>query len=224
MSLSGFFGGALGGAGIGSGFGPIGTIAGGLLGGLGGLFGGGKEKKPKLKQLPTLSPLQQQVLNAYLSQAGAMGGTGGTFGMAQRNLSDLLSPDSQAFDRFSAPLMQQFQEEILPGIAERFAAGAPGGALSSSGFAQALGGAGARLQTQLAALRESLRQQAGQTSLDQYNRMVGLGLGVPSFALGERPGSPSFGQSLLTSVLGGMSPGSISGIGQSLGGLRNFFG
>jgi hypothetical protein len=170
------------------------------------LFG----SKDKFKQLPTLDPSQQQALQGILGQLGSMGGQGGAYSGAQNYLSGLLSGDPQAFAQFEAPYRQEFEQKTLPGIAERFAGLNPmGGALSSSGFGQALGGAGAQLQAQLAGLHGALRQGAAGQALGQFNQLANLGLGTRSFENIYQPGSSGF--------LGGVGQGLGQGFGEAGG-------
>lgn len=120
-------------------------------------------------------------------------------------LQSLLDPNSQTYKNFEAPYLQQFQQQTIPGIAEQFAgAGALGGGLSSSGFGQALGAAGANLQTSLAQMKENLRMQAAQGILGQYNQGFGQ-TQQDQFALGPR--DPSYGQSF--------AAGASKGFGQA---------
>lgn len=85
-------------------------------------------------------------------------------------LTRLLSGDQSIFQELEAPALRQFQQEILPGLAERFT-GIGQGAQGSSGYQQALGQAGARLAQDLAGQRaqyrmsalDRLMSQAGQT-------------------------------------------------------------
>lgn len=149
--------GALSGAGMGSALGPWGTAAGGLLGGLGGLFGskassssskGGLFTRPgEEKRFDIYNPQQKDFLNQIL---GALTGKGGFEGGL---LGDLFG--EKGFENFSAPYKKQFEEEIIPGIAERFSAG---GAQRSSAFQQQLGQAGKDLSTNLAFLRSQQQQ------------------------------------------------------------------
>lgn len=166
------------------------------------LFG----KGDKITQQSTLDPGQQQFLQQMLSQLGGGGGVGQNFGQANDFLSRILSNDPNTMAQFEAPYRQQFEQQTLPGIAERFAGGnAMGGGLSSSGFGQALGGAGAQLQAQLAGLHGQLQQGASQQAMGQYNNMAGLGLGTRSFENIFQPGS------------GGLMGGALSGLGSGLG-------
>ena len=177
------------------------------------LFGTGD----KNIQQPTLNPQQQGSLQQILSQlgmmSGGMGGQGGqggqqgAYGGAQNWLSNLFGGGQQAFSQFEAPYRQQFEQQTLPGIAERFAgANAMGGGLSSSGFGQALGGAGAQLQAQLAGLHGNLQQQGVGQAFGQYNNLANLGLGTRAFENQYQPGN--------TGIIGG----ALAGLGQGFGG------
>ena len=104
-----------------------------------------------------------------------MGGQGGAYSGAQNYLSQILSGDPNAFAQFEAPYRQEFESRTVPMLAERFAGLNPmGGGLSSSGFGQALGGAGAQLQSQLAGLHGALRQGAAGQALGQFNQLANL--------------------------------------------------
>jgi hypothetical protein len=170
------------------------------------LFGSGD----KTSQLSTLDPNQQQALQGILGQLGSMSGGGGAYSGAQNYLSSLLSGDPNAFAQFEAPYRQEFESKTVPMLAERFAGLSPmGGGLSSSGFGQALGGAGAQLQSQLAGLHGQLRQGAAGQAMGQFNNLAGLGLGTRSFENMYQPGS--------TGLVGGALQGLGSGVGMGLG-------
>jgi hypothetical protein len=75
-------------------------------------------------------------------------------------LKDLYSNKPGAFEDFEAPYMQNFQENIMPDIANRFAGmGTGNSGLSSSGFQQTLAQAGRGLQKDLAQMRGGLQMQ-----------------------------------------------------------------
>jgi hypothetical protein len=115
--------------------------------------------KDQLRNVPVLTKEQQSTLSQILGQLGQMQGPTGAYGMAQNRLADLLSGGSDVYNAFAAPYMRQFQEQTIPGLAERFAGvGGRGGALSSSGFGQGLGAAGAGLQESLASMGAGLQQ------------------------------------------------------------------
>src|SRR5687768_4003218 len=120
------------------------VLASAATGLVGKLFGGGGSGRDKMRKLPTMSPQQQQLLNSLLGQMNQGGGGG----QALSTLQSYLNPSQEGFEQFSQPYMQQFQSKILPGILQQYGAGAEGGALSSSGFAQALGGASSDFQSQ----------------------------------------------------------------------------
>ncbi len=190
------------------------------------LFG----KKEKKEQLPTISPEQQTLLKQLLQSINPQQldiGRQPSFQAGENFLQQLLGGDTSEFED---PLMRQFQEQIIPGLAERFS-GAGAGAQSSSAFQQALGGAGADLTERLASLRGQLKMQAlpqalgyaqapGQRGLQQAQ----LGLGTQSFENLFRPRT----QGLLGSLLGGAGAGFGSGLGQlgsfGLGQKFNLFG
>lgn len=161
---------------------------------------------------------------------------------------NIMQPGGEAYQAFSAPMMRQFNEQIMPGIAEQFAGV---GGLSSSGFQQAATGAGAGLAERLAALQAGLQMQGAQglegLSLNQANlgmlpyemrmRLAQLNqsryataLGASPFGYVQKPESlahgfarsflGSAGQSLGQSI--GM--GGFSGGGQSPGTQRQMFG
>jgi len=163
---------------------------------------------PQLKKKATGTAAQQQFggqdLISLLQQMMGQGG-----GLQQANQYDqgLLQGgfgNQGAYDQFSAPYLQQFQEQIAPRIAEQFAGM---GGLSSSGFAQALGGAGAGLQSQLAQLFSQLQGQAAGRQQNQFQGLSQLGLGYQPFAYHETPGS----QGIFGSLLSSLAPSLVSG-------------
>jgi hypothetical protein len=108
----------------------------------------------------------------------------------------LMDPSSEAVNQFSQPYMNQFEQQTVPGLAERFAGmGGMGGGLSSSGFGQSLSSAGANLQSQLAQLKAGLGQQAAQSLMSQYGNMAGMGLSAQPFGYQQKAPS-AFGGAL----------------------------
>ena len=168
--------------------------------------------------MPTKTPEQQQFLQQLLGLLGQSQGPGGSYSGAQNYLSSLLSGDPNAFSQFEAPYRQEFEQRTIPGLAERFAgANAMGGGLSSSGFGQALGGAGAQLQSQLAGLHGALRQGAAGQALGQFNNLAGLRLGTSSFENVLRPGHGGLFGNALSGLFGGLGTGSGLGLMRLLG-------
>jgi hypothetical protein len=100
----------------------------------------------------------------------------------QNWLSSLFN-DPEFFKNFEAPLQRQFQEETIPGLANRFASMGSGGSLGSTGFRNQLAREGSNLHTNIAGLRGGLQQQGVNQSLQyaqqpfsNYFNLAGLGL------------------------------------------------
>ena len=165
----------------------LGGVASSLIGGL---FGG-KGKSDKMKKITTQTPQQQYFQSQLLNQLQNM--QGGGYGQAMNYYQDLLNPLSQAYQNFEQPYMNQFNEQILPMLEERYAGR---GALSSSGFGQAVGGGMSSLLSNLAALKGGMQGQAAGGLMGQYNQLAGLGLGTPQFRYQQKEGGPSFGQTM----------------------------
>jgi len=155
------------------------------------LFGGGRDR---MRKVPTMDPRQQQLLQQIMSMLGPGGQLGQGYTGSVDYMRQLMDPSSEAVQRFAQPYMQQFEQQTVPGLAERFAGGgAMGGGLSSSGFGQALSSAGGNLQAKLAALKSGLGMQASQQLMSQYGGMAGRALGTPTFAYQQRAPSTSSG-------------------------------
>lgn len=158
------------------------------------LFGTG----PEIQKLPTGTEQQMQFGgNDIFSFLKSMMQGGGGLNMANQYDQSLLGQGPQAFNQFAAPYMQQFQEQILPQIAERFAGM---GALSSSGFGQALGGAASGFQSNLAQLFSQLQGQAAGRQQGQFQNLSQLGLGYSPFAYHEKQGTQGFGAQFLAAL------------------------
>jgi hypothetical protein len=188
-----------------------------------------KGYKPELKKFETLNHRQKDVLNSLLKHLNVK------LPQTQQNplyqqgssyLQSILSQDPEMMKQFEAPAMRQFNEQIVPGIAERFSGA---GARSSSGFNQAMGQAGSGLAERLASMRAGLGMQAQNAAMgyaqipfqEAYNTQgmnlnrTQLGLGTPAFgyqAFGGQPGG-------MSAMMGGLSQGIGSGLGSGLGSL-----
>lgn len=172
---------------------------------------GSKDKKMSL-----LPKNLQMALEQFLNQ-GIEGNP--LYGAGQSYLQNILGGSPEAFQNFERPYMENFEQNIAPSIAERFAgAGTGAGALGSSGLQNSLAQAGRGLQTDLAHLRSGLQQQAlpqalGYAQQPYSNKLGGLQVGAASS--GYRPGS--------SGLFGGLA----GGVGQGLGigaGLSGFGG
>lgn len=178
----------------------------------------------KVKQANLYTPEQQRALVDYFNnpiQQTPLYGSGASY------LQNLLSGTPNATAEFNAPYLQQFQQQIVPGLSERFAGmGTGGGALSSSAFNQTLAQAGTGLQATLAQLRQQLLGQASQQALgyaqQPYSNLLG-GLGMRQFENIYKPGSPGAGQSLLGGAAGGLA-GFLASGGNPLGAIAGVAG
>lgn len=115
------------------------------------------------------------------------------------------------FEPIQQEATRQFQQETVPGLAERFSSmGA--GAQRSSAFGQQLGAAGAGLSSQLAALRS----QYGMQNRAQGLQQAGIGL-TPRFQYAQRQGSQG--------LLGGLLPAAAKlGTNYLSGGMSSLIG
>lgn len=165
------------------------------------LFG----KEGGFEQLSTLSPEQQQLWQ-QLAAAIQGEGAGGAFGESADYFRDILSGDSETQRQLEAPLMRQFEQDIMPGLAEQFA-GMGSGGLSSSGFQLAGAQAGTDLSERLGAIRAGLRQQAAQ-GLQGFGQM-GLQPTVENIRM-----KPTYG--LAGEFLGAAGKGAGTGLGFGL--------
>lgn len=183
------------------------------------LFG----EAPKIKKLPTGTAGQEKFFNQFIQQLMQMQGSPMMqqaqqgFGQAQGYLSGLLGPG--AFEQFAQPYNQQFEQKILPGIENRYAGfGNSSGALSSSGFGQAIGGAASDFQSQLAQLFSQLQMQASGGLAQNYgnlqniyNQQAQLAGAYQPFAYQQTPGSQGYFLPLATSFI--QAAGQSSGKG-----------
>jgi hypothetical protein len=157
----------------------------------------------QMQAMPTLSPEQQQLFSQLL------GGLGGPMQQGMGFLGQLLGGDASAYE---APAMRQFQEQIIPGIAERFA-GMGAGAQQSSAFGQQLGAAGAGLAENLAMQRAQLKQQG----LSQLQGFFGQAM-QPTFQWQQMPGTQGMLNPLMQG-LGAAAGMAIPGAGGAMGSL-----
>lgn len=177
-----------------------------LFGDVGKLFFGSKDKT---KKLDTMTPEQKNLLNQMMQMLSPQGQVGEGFGMSMDVLQDWLDPNGQAYQRFAQPYMDEFNQQTIPGLSERFAGmgGGMGGGLSSSGFGQSLSAAGGNLQNQLAQLKSGLMGQAAQGLMGQYNQMSGQSLGAKPFGYQHTKGGPGLFQNMLSGYASQGLPG-----------------
>jgi len=164
------------------------------------LFG----KEGEFKQISTTTPAQQQLFSQIL------GGLGGLQGQGLGAIQSMLGGSQDFLSQLQAPALRQFQEQILPGIAERFSGL---GAQGSSAFGQQLGSAGAGLAEDLASQRAQLGMQSQQQGLQQLLALLGFSQGQ-QFETAFQPGQ----EGALGGILGGLGQGVGFGLGGAAGG------
>lgn len=168
-------------------------------------------KKDKMKKVSNFDENQQQGWGDYWNnpiENSQMYGAGSDY------LQSILSQDPQAMKNFERPFMENFEQNIAPGIAERFAGmGTGGGASSSSALNNSLAQAGRGLQSDIAAMRSNLGMQASQIGLNYaqqpYNNMQ-AGFQQRPFENVYQPGTQGF--------LSQAGKGIMTGIGYGVGG------
>jgi hypothetical protein len=141
-------------------------------------------------------------------------------------LQDLLSQSPQALEAYKAPILQNFQEDILPQIISKYGGTSPE---NSSALRNELSRAGTDLGTRLGALRGELQGQGVEGALRYAAAPEDLRTNQQQLSLGTRPynavyrpptppGSYQAQPSWLQSFLGGAAPGIGSAIGAGIGG------
>lgn len=177
------------------------------------LFG----KKEKMQKVNLFNKQQKGLQNMLLGQLGGQNtniSQNSLYQSGSNYLQQLLSGSPEATKAFEAPYMRQFNEQIIPQLAERFT-GAGAGAQSSSAFQQALGQSGADLTERLASLRGQLQGGAANQALGYAQQPISNFAGLSQQAF-----RPSFENILRPStggVLGGLFGGASQGIGQAGG-------
>lgn len=180
-----------------------------------GIMAGDEES---MKKFQTLDPQQKKFLMGELNTLQKMQGQNGAMGQGMNILQQYLDPNSNIYKNFEKPYMQEFEQQTVPGLAERFAgAGANGGALSSSGFGQALSSAGANLQTNLAQMKSGLQRNAINDIFGQYNNMANRSQNTAPFGYQQKGANPW--TSALASGGAGMMNAGMQGMFGGQGGV-----
>lgn len=154
----------------------------------------------KLKKLDNKNQGQNDLHENILGQLKSMLEGGGGFDSALQHFQDLLG--GEGFDKFADPYRQRFNQKTLPGIAENYAGA---GALSSSGFGQALGGAASDFEAQLAQLFGNKQDTAASNLFNQFNNLSQQGLNYEPFSYQNKQGSGGLLAPLLTGAAGAVS-------------------
>jgi hypothetical protein len=153
---------------------------------------------PSIQQIPTVTPEVSQALSQILQQA--LGG---------------LQNPSQGFAPIAQDAQRNFQQNIVPSIAERFSGL---GAQRSSAFGQQLGSAGAGLASNLASQQAQYGLQNRQGLLSQFQ----LG-SMPQFENAYNPGQSGFLSQLLSGLVGGGLSAGTGGLSAlTKGSVKNY--
>ena len=165
----------------------------------------------QIKKMPAKSPEQMGALQQLIGSLGQMNPNimqDPLYQQGRGQLSELLDPSEESFGRFAAPFMQQFQQQTMPGIVNRYADSSSKG---SSSFQNAVSQAGVGLSTNLAALRSTLQQDAlgkalqySQQPVSNYSSLFSQGLSVDPFAYGKQNGQSGLIPSLLMALVSGI--------------------
>ena len=193
------------------------SLLGGALSGLGGKKGQTSSEFNK-NQLGGID----EILNSIRGMRGGAQDITQNQGYQQGQgfLSSLFN-DQDFFNRFEAPAFRQFNEEIAPGIANRFASMGSGGSLGSTGFRNQIAREGGNLATNLAAQRGNMQQQAVPQLLgysqQPFSNLMSLYQQAlqPTQNVYQPPSQGFFGP-----IAGALAGGAAQGLGQQWG--QNF--
>lgn len=176
------------------------------------------------KQGSTYSKGQRNTIDDILGQIKGMRTSGGGDISQQQNFqqgSDWLQNlfnDPSFFQNIEAPAMRQFNEEILPGIANRFASMGSGGSLGSTAFRNQANREGSNLAQNLSAQRTGMQQQGanqalgyGQAQNNSFLQLLQQAL-QPTQNTMTQPTGGLFGP-----LLGALGGGAAAGYGQQWG-------
>lgn len=173
----------------------------------------------QFQQKSSLGQEQQPILNNLVNSVQNPN-AGGAYGDSADYYRNLLSNNPNQLQAQAAPDIRNFQQQILPGIANQYSNIGAGGALSGSGFRNASLQAGTDLMERIASLRAGLRQQGavglsglGQQSLGNYYNNV------------YQPRTPGLLESIAPAIgtALGAAGGSAGGLSVLLPFLQNLF-
>lgn len=181
------------------------------------------------KQGSTYNPNQLSLIDQIIQQVKGLQGQGGFninqnqgYQQGQQWLNDLFNnPDF--FKSFEAPLQRNFEEEIIPGLANRFASQGSGGSLGSTAFRNQLAREGSNLSTNIAALRGGLQQQGVNQALGYaqqpiQNMMQMLQQALQPTQNTYTPATSGFLGPILGGLAGGFGVGAGNWMGQKFAG------
>lgn len=183
--------------------------------------------KNKARQSSTYNEGQLSAIDNILNQIKGMNGQqditkNPNYQTGQGWLQSMFN-DPSFFEKFEAPAMRQFNEEIIPGVANRFASMGSGGSLGSTGFRNQIAREGSNLATNLAAQRGQMQQQAipqllGYAQQPFSNLMSLYQQSLQPTQNQYQPPSSGFFGPILSSLAGGYAQGYGQKMGQGFAG------
>lgn len=189
----------------------MGSMAGGPM--------GGKEGEFKSTYNPNQLGMLDQILNQVKGGAPDITQNQGFQG-GQEWLNKLYN-DPEFFKSFEQPMIRNFEENLAPDIANRFAGMGSGGALGSSAFRNQMARETGNLQTNLAALKGGMQQQGlgqalqyGQAPFQNYMQQLMTAL-QPTQNVYQPPTAGFFGD-IMSSLAGGAAKGYGQKWGESM--------
>ena len=174
----------------------------------------------KTEQLSTKTEGQNDYLAKLLE--GLSQGKGGIDSNSNKFLNSLLSGDESVYKQFEDPFKRQFNQEVIPEIAERFV-----GRQDSSAFQNALRGSGEDLAAKLAANRGDLMTKAASQLGNQEQNYGNMALNANTFENLIRGGDEGALSGILQGLAGGLGGAlgagvnPFAGIGSLLSGFGN---
>nr|CAB4126380.1 hypothetical protein UFOVP88_33 [uncultured Caudovirales phage] len=177
----------------------------------------------KLERYSNYDKRGEQVLRDIQrrAQKGGFNEGEGSYKSGSQYIKNLLKGggiDEEEYQQFADPILRQFNQEIIPNIAEQF-----GGvnAQGSSAFQQALGASGADLSSRLGALRAQMSMHRKDQQLQGANlalnyaqapnqqryNFANLALSNPKYGYINQPPTQSGTQQFLNQLGGGLGQG-----------------
>src|SRR5271154_874457 len=195
----------------------IASIVGPALAGL-----GGKNEKHGSTYSKGQRGFLDQLLNSVKGMQGSQDISKQPGYQTGQNWLQSMFSDPDFFNKFEAPLQRQFQEQTIPGLAERFGGGS-GNALGSTAFRRQLGREAGNLSANLGALRGGMQQQAipqllGYSQQPFQNYMSLLQSALTPTNNTYQPASSGFFGPISSAFAGGAAQGYGQNWGQNMAG------
>lgn len=171
-------------------------------------------KSAGFEKASPFSQEQQNLLSQLIRQLRGEGEGGGYSEnpmerATEEDLMGIISDDPAAWEKYERPHMTKYEEEIIPGLAERYQSDF--GGTSNSGFRNAALREGSNLRERLAEQRAKLKHGARQQILDKIKQMREMALGKPVNELAYRQSTEGFASGAGKAAIGAAASGGNSG-------------